>query len=120
MDSILNTVKKMLGLPVADTAFDLDILVFINGAISVLSQLGVGPTTPVLVVDKDTEWTLLNTTPTILAMAQNFVFYKVKLSFDPPGNSFIKDSYQNMIQELTWRIEIEANPYIPPEEPVEV
>lgn len=116
MDSILNTIKKMLGIPVEDTAFDLDLLVFINGQISKLNQLGVGPENPVLIVDKDTEWSLLNTTPTILAMAQNFIFYNVRLSFDPPGNSFIKDSYSNMIQELTWRIEVEANPYIPPVE----
>ena len=52
--SILNTIKKMLGLDANYTTFDTDIIVHINSALMTLTQLGVGspqlenttPTTP--------------------------------------------------------------------------
>lgn len=117
-DSILNTIKQQIGVLVSDTAFDADILLLINAAIAVLRQLGVGPETPMLVADKDTEWSALTTNSTVLAMAKQFIFLRTKLTFDAPGTSFIGDSYQRTLDELTFRIEVEANPAppIPPEE----
>lgn len=117
IDSILNTIKKMLGVPVDNTAFDADILVLLNGSIATLHQLGVGPESPVLVVDKDTEWADLTLEPEIEAMAKDFIYFRTKISFDPPSSSFVLESFKNLIQEVTWRIEVAANPYIPPVEP---
>lgn len=120
MDSILNTTKKLLGIPVEDTAFDIDILVLINGALATLFQLGVGPEDPLLVADKDTEWTALTTDVTIQSFSKTFIFLNVRLAFDPPQNSFVTESFKRQIDELTWRIEVQANPYVPPVPPVEV
>jgi len=115
-DSILNTTKKALGLPVEDTAFDVDILMQINTAVAVLTQLGVGPTTPLSVVDADTEWENLTTEPTVLSMVKTFIYLKTRMGFDPPGTSFLLDAMSKNLDELTWRIEIQANPYVPEEE----
>lgn len=121
-DSILNTIKQQIGVLVSDSAFDADILLLINAAIAVLRQIGVGPETPMLVADKDTEWSALTTDSTVLAMAKQFIFLRTKLAFDAPGTSFIGESYQRMLDELTFRLEIEANPAppLPPEVPEEV
>ena len=112
-ESILNTIKKMLGVPVEDSAFDSDVLVHINGALSTLTQLGVGPVDPILVANKDTEWSSLTIDPTVQGMAKQFIYLTVKLLFDPPSTSFVIESYAKTIQELTWRLEVQANPYIP-------
>lgn len=113
-ESILNTIKKLLGIPATDMAFDLDILVFINDAIAKLHQVGVGPDTPVIVEDNTTLWSAITTDVSIQSMAKTFVHISTKLAFDPPGNSFITDSFKRMLDELIWRINEEANPYVPP------
>lgn len=43
MDSILTSVKKLLGLPADYEAFDPDIVMYINTVLMILSQMGVGP-----------------------------------------------------------------------------
>lgn len=43
MDSILVSIKKLLGIAADYTHFDPDIIMHINSAFSVLTQLGVGP-----------------------------------------------------------------------------
>lgn len=120
MESILNTIKKLLGVSVDDTAFDADILVFINSSIAILRQVGVGPEDPLLVVDKDTEWTALTEDATILSMSKVYIHMTTRLAFDPPSNSFTIDAFKRVADELIWRIKEEAEPPIPPEEPVEV
>ena len=117
VDSILNSTKKLLGVPVEDEAFDADILVHINGTMSTLHQLGVGPTDQLLIVDKDTEWVSLTNNPVIQGMSKQFVYLNVRLLFDPPGTSYLLESFTRSLSELTWRLEVEANPYTPtPEE----
>lgn len=120
MESILNTIKKLLGVSVQDTAFDADILVFINSSIAVLRQIGVGPEDPLLVVDKDTEWSALTEDETILSMSKVYIHLSTKISFDPPGSSFIIDAFKKVADEYLWRLKEEAEPPLPPEEPVEV
>jgi hypothetical protein len=110
----------MLGVSVEDSAFNTDILVAINSAIMFLHQIGVGPTTPILIADHNTEWDALTTDPAIQAMAKNYIYLSVKLSFDPPGTSFAIESFKKLIDEHYWRIQVVADPYIPPVVPPEV
>lgn len=120
-DSILNTTKQLLGLSLADTGFDVDVLVHINSAISTLNQLGVTPTTPVLVVDKDTEWSAITDDGVLLSMLKPFVYLTTRMSFDPPGTSFIGESITRTLAELTFRIYVHVDPPVPaPVPPVEV
>ena len=43
MESILTSIKKLLGIAEEYEHFDVDIIMHINAAFSVLTQLGVGP-----------------------------------------------------------------------------
>ena len=43
MKSILTSVKKLLGIAEECTDFDADVVMYVNSALFVLSQIGVGP-----------------------------------------------------------------------------
>jgi hypothetical protein len=103
--SILNSVKKMVGLPETDTSFDLDILTHINSVFSTLNQLGVGPVEGFEILDDSATWeTYL--TDVRLSFVKTYVFLRVRLLFDPPANSFTIESMNNQIRELEWRINV--------------
>lgn len=116
IESILNTIKKMLGISVEDSAFDADVLVAINSAIMFLHQIGVGPEDPILVVDQNTEWDALTTNTAIQAMSKTYIYLSAKMVFDPPGTSFAIEAFRKILDELYWRIQVVSDPYIP--EPV--
>lgn len=54
-EKILTSIKKLLGIYEENTDFDTDILIHINSVITILNQLGVGPTEG-FTVDENTEW----------------------------------------------------------------
>lgn len=56
-DSILTSVKKMLGLSEEYDAFDLDIITHINSVFTILTQIGVGPGNGFMIEDKTPVWT---------------------------------------------------------------
>lgn len=101
--SILNDVKHQLGLLPGDTAFDIDITIAINSAISSLTQLGVGPVEGYEVVNQDNTWDQF-VADKRLNSVKSYIFLKVKLVFDPPGTGFVVASMERQIQELEFRI----------------
>lgn len=104
MESILTSIKKLLGIEESYEIFDPDIILYINSAFSTLTQLGVGPEEGFSIKDKTTNWSeYLNNDPR-LDLIKNYVFLKVKLIFDPPTSSSVQSAYERMIQELEWRI----------------
>lgn len=104
-DSILTSIKKLLGITAGYTHFDEDIVLQINSAFSVLTQLGVGPTEGFAIVDSSNVWTEFIDDPK-LNFAKTFVFIKVKLAFDPPTSSALMDSYNRQLEEITWRLTV--------------
>lgn len=107
--SILNTVKKYCGLGEGYYAFDQDILVLINGAILDLSQNGIGPSSGYTVVDEFATWeNFIGDFPNPGAVA-SYISIKVKSLFDPPASSFVLDAYKKQLDELIWRLNIEAD-----------
>lgn len=120
IDSILNTIKKMLGIPVEDTAFDTDIIVNINSAFMVLNQLGVGPETVYHIEDSSAKWVDFLTDTVMYQAVKTYIYLKVKLVFDAPGTSFHLDAVKQQIAELEWRlcvqVPIPLEPVIPEEE----
>lgn len=104
-DSILTSIKKLLGITAEYTHFDEDIVLQINSAFSVLTQLGVGPTEGFAIVDSSNVWTEFIDDPK-LNFAKTFVFIKVKLAFDPPTSSALMDSYNRQLEEITWRLTV--------------
>jgi len=108
-DSILDSVKEALGVPVADTSYDSELIMFTNSALSTLSQVGVGPDSGYAIKNRENVWDellspdLLGPNPR-LNNAQTYVFLKVKLVFDPPTTSFLLDAYKEQIREAEWRL----------------
>lgn len=113
VDSILDTIKAMLGIPTTDTAFDNDIIVNINSAFMVLNQLGVGPETVYSIENSTPVWSDFLTDPEMYSGAKTYIYLKVKLVFDPPATSFLLDAINNQILELAWRLAVQVP--IPPD-----
>ena len=122
-ESILNTIKKMLGIPAADTAFDTDIIVNINSAFMVLFQLGVGSETIFSITDATAEWSDFTPEPNVefYPLIKSYIYLKVKQVFDPPGTSFVLSAIADQIREMEWRLSVQVpippDPPVPPVEP---
>lgn len=106
MDSILNSIKKLLGIMDDYTCFDQDILLQINTALSVLTQVGVGPETGFFVEDANAIWDDFIPDDPRLGMVKTYVFLKVKLAFDPPTSSAVLTSYEQLSKEYEWRLQV--------------
>ena len=105
MDSILTTVKKLLGIDEEDVSFDTDVIVSINTAIPSLSQMGIGPPNGFIVTSKDQKWTdYISDTTINLEGVKTYLYLKTKLIFDPPTNSTVIQSIENNLKELEWRM----------------
>ena len=109
-ESILSSMKKLLGIVPEYEAFDDQILLYINTAFSVLHQLGVGPEEGFEIVDKSMTWEKIISAPR-LNMIQTYVGMKVKLMFDPPASSFALDALNKQITDYEWRIASEVACY---------
>lgn len=106
MDSILTSVKKMLGIDASYEHFDADIIMHINTVISILTQLGVGPDSGYTITGTEDTWGDWVGESTSLSSVKSFVYLKVRLLFDPPTSSSLIDSYNRLISELEWRLKI--------------
>lgn len=113
MDSILLTVKKMLGLAPDYNAFDTDILVNINAAFMSLMQIGIGPKTGYTVTGDTETWddyiSSMTQPMTELGALQNYVYLKVKTVFDPPTSSFVLDSMNKLMLEYEYRLNLQVD-----------
>ena len=110
MDSILISIKKLLGIDEYCEHFDTDVIMHINSAISILTQLGVGPSSGFFVVDNTQTWKELIGDRTDLEFVKTYVYMKVRLVFDPPQSSSATDAMNKMISELEWRLNVAVDP----------
>ena len=110
MDSILSTIKKMLGLDDEYNAFDIDIVVHINTAFMILNQLGVGPTAGFAILGKEEIWDDYLDQGANLESVKSYIYMKTRLAFDPPISSAAIASMNQMISELEWRINVAVDP----------
>lgn len=104
MDSILISIKKLLGIPAEDTSFDADIIIHINTVFSILQQIGVGPRTGFSISDDTATWSEFVSDLSLLEMVKTYVLHKVRMQFDPPSNSTLMKAMENNIAELEWRM----------------
>ena len=107
--SILNTIKKMLGLDANYTAFDTDIIIHINSALMTLTQLGVGSPSGFSITSSLATWQDFIGTATDLEAIKSFIYLKTRLAFDPPATSFVLEAIKAMINEYEWRINIQVD-----------
>ena len=112
MESILTSIKKLLGIAEEYTHFDQDIIMQINSALFDLTQLGVGPSAGFIVLGKTQTWSEFLADRKDLELVKTAVYLRVRLMFDPPQNSFLVSSIQKQIEEFDWRITATAAPVV--------
>lgn len=118
-ESILDSVKKVIGFEPGYDAFDLDIIMHINMAFGILRQAGVGSDTGFIITDNTTLWSQYLSNLTLLGMVKSYVTMAVRQAFDPPSTSFGQDALQQLVNQLIWRINIAAEELNPPLPPVD-
>lgn len=108
MESILTSIKKLLGIAEEYDQFDADIIMHINSVFLNLTQLGVGPSKGFYIEDKSAEWSdFVNIEDNAQLQAiKTYVYLKVKLVFDPPLSSSVIESINRQIAELEWRLNV--------------
>lgn len=106
MDSILTSIKKLLGIDEEYTQFDDDIIMHINTVFLNLTQLGVGPPEGFGIEDDATTWEDFIEDNMQLQAVKTYMYLKVKLLFDPPLSSSVIESMNRMISELEWRLNV--------------
>ena len=109
MDSILTSIKKLLGITAEYTQFDADLIIHINSVFSILTQLGVGPSTGFSLHDEYSVWTDFLPEDARLEMVKTYVYLKVRLMFDPPDRSAVADAMKRQIDELEFRLNVAAD-----------
>lgn len=113
-DSILTSIKKLLGIEENYTIFDQDIITHINSVFMILSQLGVGPTEGFSIENNTETWTdYLGAESPNLNSVRSYVYLKVRLLFDPPTSSAAIESINKLIGEFEWRLNVQVDPPTP-------
>ena len=107
MESILDTIKKMLGIESDYTHFDIDIITNINTIFLNLQQIGVGPKSGFSITDNTTTWNDYISGGNLEAV-KTYIYLKVRLLFDPPTNAFLVDAMERQIREIEWRLNVQV------------
>ena len=110
MDSILTSIKKLLGITEEYDHFDPDIIMHINTALSTLTQLGVGPSEGFMIGDKTATWSDFISDEKEVISVKTYVYLKVKKVFDPPLSSIVMEAMNENIKELEWRLNVSVDP----------
>ena len=110
MESILNSVKKQLGITEEYDHFDPDIIMHINSVFMILWQLGVGPSEGFYIEDELATWTDYLDDPTRLMVVRSYMGHKVRMLFDPPASSTVANAINQAIAEFEWRLNIAVDP----------
>lgn len=106
-ESILNSIKKLLGLAEDYDAFDADLIVLINSALMTLSQIGVGEI-GFSITGTDEVWSSFLKYREDLAAAKDYVYISTRLVFDPPSSASVNASYEKIRDELAWRLKVRS------------
>lgn len=109
-ESILTSIKKLLGITEDYTQFDQDIIMHINSVFNILTQIGVGPSTGFSISDKETKWTDYISDLSLTEMVKSYIYLKVRILFDPPTTGILMDAMQKQISELEWRLSVQVDP----------
>ena len=108
MDSILTSIKKLLGIAEEYAHFDADIIMHINSALMTLSQIGIGPETGFTINSDQQTWAEFLGEQTNVEAVKTFVYLKVKMVFDPPTSSFVMDAMNRQADEYLCRLNYQA------------
>lgn len=108
MDSILVSIRRLLGGDEYCEHFDAELIAYTNMVISELTQLGVGPSEGFLIKDDSQTWNDITNDLVLQGFVETYVTNKVKLNFDPPSSSAAIESLKQLNSEIQWRITVRA------------
>ena len=109
MDSILTSIKKLLGITAEYKQFDPDLIIHINSVFLILKQLGIGPEQGFSISGEYETWDqFLPEGSTNLEAVKSYMYIKVKLLFDPPTSSAVMEAMNRIASEYEWRLNVEA------------
>ena len=107
-NGILTSTKLQLSLMPEDDSFDDELVIHINAAFSVLTQLGVGPKEGFSITGQNETWDDYVVDIVQASMAKQYVYLKVRMLFDPPSNSTVFNKMKEMADEYEWRLRLQA------------
>lgn len=111
MESILTSIKNLLGIVEEQTDFDMQIIIHINSVLHFLTQIGVGPEEGFSIQDDTAAWTdYIPEDEQKLELVKSYVCMKVRLMFDPPTSAALIENMNKLISELEWRISVSVDP----------
>lgn len=106
MDSILTSVKKMLGIAADYTHFDADIIMHINSVFMILHQLGAGPAEGFTIEGDHETWDEFTKDEFTIESVKSYMYLKVSLLFDPPTSTNVLEAKNRLASELEWRLNV--------------
>lgn len=108
MESILTSIKKLIGITAEDTSFDHDIIFHINSVFWDLNTLGVGPSEVFRIEDDTSTWNDFMSDTTKFEALKSYMYLRVKLLFDPPASSVVVESMKREIDKWEWKLNVAA------------
>ena len=109
MESILTSIKKLIGITEDYKHFDTDLIIHINSVFMILSQMGIGPDNGFSISDETTTWNdYLPEGDKNFEAVKTYMYLKTRLIFDPPQSSSTMEAIKQTISELEWRLNVEA------------
>lgn len=116
MESILTSIKKLLGIEENYEQFDPEIIMLINSALMSATMIGIGPSSGFSITCSSETWEDFLGKRTDIGGVITYVWLKTRLAWDPPQMGYLVDSIAKQIQELEWRlnVQVEAGTLIPP------
>ena len=109
MESILTSIKKLIGITEDYKHFDTDLIIHINSVFMILSQMGIGPDNGFSISDETTTWNdYLPEGDKNFEAVKTYMYLKTRLVFDPPQSSSTMEAMKQTISELEWRLNVEA------------
>ena len=105
-ESILTSIKKLLGIEEEYDHFDMDLIMHINSVLMGLTQIGVGPNEGFVIEDASAVWSDFIPDVTKLQATKSYVHLRVKLLFDPPSSTAVIEAMNRMIAEFEWRLNV--------------
>lgn len=105
-DSILLSVKKILGIEPDYLVFDQDIITHINSVFGTLNELGIGPIDGFMIEDETALWSEYLVGQLTLNGVKTYMYLRVRLLFDPPSTSYLLTSLNDQAKELEWRLNV--------------
>lgn len=109
MESILTSIKKLIGITEDYKHFDTDLIIHINSVFMILSQMGIGPDNGFSISDETTTWNdYLPEGNKNFEAVKTYMYLKTRIVFDPPQSSSTMEAMKQTISELEWRLNVEA------------